>query len=76
MYLNLGLSEQADRALDIVMQHLYKLPERSQFQIKSQYYFHKEQIDKQFALFKMWIELYPYDVNVHLEFGAAYSKRN
>ena len=45
VYLNLGLSEQADRALEIAMQHLYKLPERSQFQIKSSYYFHKEQID-------------------------------
>ncbi len=75
VYFNLGLSEQADRAIEITMQHLYKLPEKAQFQIKSQYYFHKEQIDKQFALFNMWTELYPNDVNAHLQLGAAYSRR-
>ncbi|RMI14112.1 MAG: tetratricopeptide repeat protein, partial [Calditrichaeota bacterium] len=76
VYLNLNRPEASTKLLELAMQHLYKLPEKLQFRIKRDYYFLREELDKQFALLKMWVELYPGDVYAHLNLANAYAQRN
>ncbi|MCB9068292.1 MAG: tetratricopeptide repeat protein [Calditrichae bacterium] len=76
VYLNNGQEVQGKTVLEKAMKHHYKLPERNQFYLKSFYYFVNQEIDKQFALLKMWTELYPQDVNAHLNYGSALNQRN
>ncbi len=76
VYLNTNAENKAKKTLEKAMQYLYKLPERTQFYVKSSYYFINQEIDKQFALYKMWAELYPLDTSPHLKLGQAYFQRN
>jgi tetratricopeptide (TPR) repeat protein len=57
--------EKAKLALDNAMQHIDKVPERSQFFIKFFYYLLQQQADKALAVIKMWTELYPEDIEAH-----------
>jgi superkiller protein 3 len=47
------------------MTHLYRLPERLQFAVKSNYFQYNSDPDKQLAVLKMWAELYPDDNLAH-----------
>ena len=44
------------------MEHLYRVPERSSFQIKSEYYAETGETDKVAAVVEMWVGLYPNDL--------------
>ena len=58
------------------MQHLYKLPERLQYLIKSDYYAFKEDSEKQLAVVKMMVELSPDDIAGHQALAFIYSQTN
>lgn len=76
LYTMTGQPEAAERALTAAMQHAYKLPERTQFVIRGNYYFAKQQPDKTFAVFKMMSELYPTDILAHQGLMQLYRYRN
>ena len=48
-------------AIQAAMDHLYRLPERFQFPVKSDYYFVTQQAEKAWAVVEMWVELHPED---------------
>jgi tetratricopeptide (TPR) repeat protein len=55
-------AEKGELALQNAMKYLYKLPERTQFLIKSVYYVLKKDPEKEVAVLQMMIELYPEDL--------------
>ncbi len=63
-----------------VMQQLYKLPEREQLYVKFGYYDSKGETEKQIALLRMIIKLYPRDIRaysilaVYLEYKNQYDE--
>jgi tetratricopeptide (TPR) repeat protein len=61
-----GSTEAAIPALDNAMQHLYRLPERTQFLVKADHYFMRRDMEKAFAVVNMMVELYPDDLQGHL----------
>jgi tetratricopeptide (TPR) repeat protein len=60
-----GRTQEAMPALDAAMQNLYRMPERSQFLVKTDYYFMRRDMEKAFAVAIMWVELYPDDLQGH-----------
>ena len=61
---SLRLNNQPDEAavaLRAALDHSYRLPERVEFIVKTQYYAATEQLPKAWALVEMWAELYPED---------------
>jgi tetratricopeptide (TPR) repeat protein/TolB-like protein len=48
--------------IQAAMQHLYRLPEREQFEVKSDYYFTRQDYEKAEAIYAMRVELYPDDI--------------
>lgn len=70
-------SEEGIQALEKLMKHLYKLPERMQFELKQHYHFFvKEDPDLARKVIENWIELYPEDVNAHGYLAEDYLWRN
>ncbi|MBE0595364.1 MAG: tetratricopeptide repeat protein, partial [Gemmatimonadales bacterium] len=64
----LGRSAEAEHALGQVMEHSYRLNERTQLQAKLVYYFLVQQdAEKAMAVATMWTELYPEDPDGHIE---------
>jgi tetratricopeptide (TPR) repeat protein len=52
--------------LQAAMDHIYRLPERGRFIVKSNYYFLvRQDTDKAMAALDMWAELFPDDVQAH-----------
>ena len=74
------LSNQGEKIAQVVpslMKHLYKLPERLQLYVKQFYYYNiKQDADKGFNVVKMWVELYPDDIEAHASLAAIYKQRN
>jgi tetratricopeptide (TPR) repeat protein len=60
-----GNTQGAMPALDAAMQHLYRMPERIQFLVKSDHYFMRRDMEKAFAVVTMMVELYPDDLQGH-----------
>ena len=71
-YLILGKQEQKDRALEKMMHYIYRVPEKIQFMAKNSYYLFKKERKKQFALVKMWTEVYPDDQMAREELAKLY----
>ena len=73
------LSNQNEKRVQVfqpLMQHLYKLPERMQYMVKAGYYDSKQQPEKQLAVVKMLVNIYPdYLQGRHL-LAVLYSIRN
>ncbi len=59
--LNANRSEEAVAAIGVAMEHLYRLPERTQLYVKTEYYFAVQQVEQADAVTRMWIGLYPDD---------------
>ncbi|MCP4546287.1 MAG: tetratricopeptide repeat protein [bacterium] len=60
-------------AINAAMKHLYKIPERSRFLIKAQYYFvEKQDSEKGMAILQMWSDIYPNDVNAYKQQAMYY----
>jgi tetratricopeptide (TPR) repeat protein len=61
----LSLSNRASEAvapIQAALRNIYRLPERSQFGLKADYYFITQEVDKAWAVVEMWAELYPEDL--------------
>ncbi|MFQ5865288.1 MAG: protein kinase, partial [bacterium] len=69
-------SEKAETAIQASMQHIHKLPENFQFLAKYYYYFLKQDIRKADRVVKMWVELYPDDIEAHVNLASLYQERN
>lgn len=54
---------EAAPAIQAAVDHLYRLPERFHFPVKSDYYFLTQQPEKAWAVVEMWVELHPEDPN-------------
>jgi serine/threonine protein kinase/tetratricopeptide (TPR) repeat protein len=68
--------EKREQAFNSLMQHLYKLPERQQYLVKSEYYAFKEDTEKQIAILKMMVDLSPEDIAGHGQLANLYSTTN
>jgi tetratricopeptide (TPR) repeat protein len=68
--------EKSEQAFKSLMQYLYKLPERIQYLVKSEYYAFKEEKEKQISVLKMMGELNPKDVASHMLLTNIFSKGN
>jgi tetratricopeptide (TPR) repeat protein/tRNA A-37 threonylcarbamoyl transferase component Bud32 len=73
----LGRSAEAEHALGQVMEHSYRLNERTQLQAKLVYYFLVQQdAEKAMAVATMWTELYPEDPDGHVQRAGLLELRN
>ncbi len=63
LLLNANRQAEALAAIEAAMDHLYRLPERVGFAVKTEYYFMANQMDRAAAVAKMWVDLYPGDVD-------------
>jgi tetratricopeptide (TPR) repeat protein len=57
-----NLASEAVAPIQAALRNIYRLPERSQFTVKADYYFITQDVDKAWAVVEMWAELYPDDV--------------
>ena len=61
--------------LQKAMDHLYRLPERAQFDVKSQYYLLRQEHDKALAVLRMKVDLYPDDLGGYAALAQIQSLR-
>ncbi len=66
----------ASAAIQGAMQHMYRLPERDQFDVKAAYYDFSQQPDKVIAVMRMRIELFPEDIEARAELAGLHVLRN
>jgi len=66
----------AARAIESAMQHSYKLPERTRYQVKFQYYDFKQEADKSLAVAEMRIDLFPDDIEGRTVLAQLYGLRD
>jgi len=69
-------SAKREKAFQSLMKYHERLPERYQFQVKSDYFFLKKDSDKQLKVVKMWSEIYPEDTLAHVTLARLYEYRN
>jgi tetratricopeptide (TPR) repeat protein len=53
-------------AIRQAMDHLYRMPERFQFAVRAEWYGMQQDLPKAFAVYEMWAELYPQDLDAQL----------
>jgi len=53
-------------AIRAAMDHLYRMPERFQFAVRAEWYAIQQDLPKAFAVYEMWAELYPQDLDAQL----------
>jgi tetratricopeptide (TPR) repeat protein len=53
-------------AIRQAMDHLYRMPERFQFAVRAEWYAIQRDLPKAFAVYEMWAELYPQDLDAQL----------
>jgi len=58
-------SIETEQALSVCMEKSYKLPERLQYQVKSDYFFISKQSDKALLTCQTWANLFPDDIAAH-----------
>lgn len=75
-YLVLNEREKADSAARVAMRHIYRVPERMQFYFKYHYY-NAIELDaaKRFAVAKMTVDLFPEDIDAHVQLAGEYGRR-
>jgi len=66
----------ATTAIQGAMQHMYRLPERYQSQVKAAYYDFSAQPKKVIAVMRMRIELVPEDIQARAELARLHAMRN
>jgi tetratricopeptide (TPR) repeat protein len=72
LYLNNANVKEYQKAIKQVMKKIYMLPERIQFEVKAIYFQLDEQLEKSFAVVKMWTDLYPEDIEGHKKLCSFY----
>ncbi|MCK4677625.1 MAG: tetratricopeptide repeat protein [Bacteroidales bacterium] len=75
-YFNNNQIENATTSLQSTRDNIYKLPERLQFVTKYFYYVIKQEADKSLAILKMWVELFPDDLQGRSMLAARYYVKN
>ena len=75
-YFNTNQIEKAKQSLKKIMQQLYKLPETYQFAAKNFYYIIESEPEKALSVVKMWVELFPNDINGHKVLAIRYYLNN
>jgi tetratricopeptide (TPR) repeat protein len=76
IYQTVGRMEDSSAAISASMEHLHRLPERTRFLIKTQYYYNEKQdADKSLAVLKMWSQIYPNDVGAYAQQAMLYIVR-
>ena len=50
-------------AIRSAMEYLYRLPERAQFQVRTEFYLLRRETDRVADILEMWLELYPEDLS-------------
>lgn len=66
LYLFTNRPEEIPGPMQAAMDHIYRLPERARFVVKSNYYFLvRQDTDKAMAALDMWAELFPDDIQAH-----------
>ena len=68
--------ENAAGAIERAMQHSYKLPERTRFQVKFQYYDFKQEAERALAVAEMRVDLFPDDIEGRLVIAMLYGLRD
>lgn len=63
----------ATAAIRATMDHLYRMPERFQFAVRAEWYGMQRDLPKAFAVYEMWAELYPQDLDA--QFYSAHVRR-
>lgn len=58
-----GDIECATSGLTIAMDNLYRLPDRAHYRVKAEWYAAHQDLPKMYAVYEMWAELYPQDVD-------------
>ncbi len=76
LYVNGNQGEKMGWALERLMRHVYKLPERMQFEAKAAYYVLNKDPEKSIAVLKMMTELYPADVTARQTLAENLAARN
>ncbi|UCG85396.1 MAG: protein kinase [Gemmatimonadota bacterium] len=66
----------AVQALEDAMRHIYKLPERAQYQTKFQYYDYRQEAEKALAVLEMWVDLLPDDIEGRNMYALVLSYRD
>jgi tetratricopeptide (TPR) repeat protein len=56
----------AQEAIRTTMDHVYRMPERFQFAVRAEWYAMQRDLPKAFAVYEMWAELYPQDLDAQL----------
>ena len=68
--------QRAGIALESALQHSYKMPERVRFQVKMAYYEFNQQPEKQLAVAKLQVELFPDDIDARTVLAMMYLIRD
>jgi tetratricopeptide (TPR) repeat protein len=77
LYLYANQGQKVVQAIEPLMQHLYKIPERLQYAVKHDYYtFIKQDRTMAMDVAKNWVELYPDDLKAHSVMAMLYMVRN
>lgn len=72
-YLNLGRMEEAEKAARKALQYDFRMPEKEQLDVKAILYVRFEADDnKLLALEKMWVDLYPQDLDARYHLYESY----
>ncbi len=66
LYMANNVADKADGSMQLAMRHIYRLPERMQFMLKSAYYDHVGDPEKRLAVVQMMTELYPEDLTARM----------
>jgi tetratricopeptide (TPR) repeat protein/class 3 adenylate cyclase len=77
-YAYAGMTERAETTMQRLMQYIYRLPERTQFEVKSGYYLYSPlqmNLDKALAVAKMWTQVIPEDMDGHYRLATIYRVR-
>ncbi len=75
-YFNISQIENARKAISSAMTYLFKLPERQQFTVKFLYYLFRQEPEKALAVVKMWVDLYPDDLQGRKSLAERYYYKN
>ena len=71
IYMKINKPTEAQAYLDIVLDNPYRLTERDQFLAKSQYYFITGDNDKRIKVLRMYMDLYPLDIEAYYQLGES-----
>lgn len=63
-------------AIESAMQHSYKLPERTRYQVRFQYYDFKQEAEKSLAVAAMRVDLFPDDIEGRIILATLYALRD